>query len=134
MYMSTMATMHDALMTQLVISNNHLLNKLSDALYSANFFSIRCVKSSEVFSFSDESSDPGVHDLSYTLLCCGFRGGWYRFVIGMGAIAVERISLEYGPWYSMWKVRDGCRAENNPLIDTMLRKTAAKQRLRSCTV
>jgi hypothetical protein len=35
-----------ALMTQQVISKSHLLIVLSDALYKASFFSIRCVKSS----------------------------------------------------------------------------------------
>jgi hypothetical protein len=46
----TVAAMHDALVHQLRISKSHLLKTFCDELYAANFRSIRCVKSSDLFS------------------------------------------------------------------------------------
>jgi len=43
-----------ALTSQLEISNNHLLKKLFEALYSASFLSNLCVKSRVAFSLSED--------------------------------------------------------------------------------
>jgi len=90
------AIMHDALSNQLIISNSHLLKTLSDELYSANFLSIRCVKSSDDFSSSEESSDPGACRNSCRLRFC-VHESWYRIAFGMEAISVRLASMRIGP-------------------------------------
>ena len=91
------AIIEHALISQLEISNSHLLKTLSDALYSDSFLSIRCVKSSDDFSFSDEFSHPGVRGRRYRPPCCEIRGGCCRTAVKMGAIVVGLVSLDYKP-------------------------------------
>jgi hypothetical protein len=91
--MQIIATMQDALTNQLIISNSHLLKTLSDALYSANFLSIRCVKSSDDFSFSDEFRDVGVHGRRYRSFCCVIGGARCLTAVEMGAITKGLASM-----------------------------------------
>jgi len=98
--------MEHALTSQLDTSNNHLLKTLSDALYSANFLSIRCVKSSDDFWFSDEFSDAGVHGRRYRSLCCVIGGARCLVAVEMGAVTKGLALMYRAPWSSMGIVRD----------------------------
>ena len=90
------AIMHDALSNQLIISNSHLLKTLSDELYSANFLSIRCVKSSDDFASSEESRATGVCCPLYRPRRC-VHGSRYRIAFEREAISVKVASKSIGP-------------------------------------
>jgi hypothetical protein len=81
------ATIQAALMHQLTISNNHLLKTLFDALYSANLFSARCVKSSDDFVFSNVLGNSVVcRPLCRSPRCV--HGRWLRTAVELEAISV----------------------------------------------
>lgn len=126
--------MEHALISQLDISNIHLLKTFSDALYSASFLSIRCVKSSDGFSFSDESSDPGVHGRRYRPPCCEIRGSCCRVAVEMGAITARLALLGSRLWFSMFRMEDDCLVSRIIFRSMPELKTIANRRLRSCIV